>query len=317
MKFCVLTGTGDIYDAELDSVALFREHPALTERLLNLIDTRFHFRDSEIVIRKNIIVLKIYYLRCLLTIDRLYVSKDLEKHVPQDAVHTVVQYVIYAIKQRGDTRRFPIIAMESVFTHVRDHFDRKIIHETSREVVRYQTIVNDTSVGHGELFAKSFVDFYNNLSTLRAKIGDITDLFKEFDEMDDDDVAKFVLDYEKSDISTYVTDVRELFEFFRAQFDENYNDLRRQKETIDGMMKIVQLYQGHTRNVMAKFSILLDFVLIACMVPTLVFAAYGMNMPNHIDQSENGFWVIWVVTITIAIVIFILLQKFFYRMINN
>lgn len=189
------------------------------------------------------------------------------------------------------------MALEAVFENVRDYFDEKIMNDMARKVATYEH-----SNDYKQFFSKDFAVFYNSLSLLKSKITDIKDLFEDIEDPS----------YLPGDIEIG----KDLLDYYKAQFEENFNDITRQTETIDNLIKISQLYVSHIRNRMARFSIFLEIVFIAFLIPNLVLSSFGMNVPNIFEESERFFGLLWLILLFFATIIYIIISRLFIKFVD-
>uniref|UniRef100_A0A6C0ACC4 Magnesium transporter n=1 Tax=viral metagenome TaxID=1070528 RepID=A0A6C0ACC4_9ZZZZ len=282
---------------------------SLKERDINLIDRDLQFKDSDILVKeeKNIIVIKLHYIRAIISRDTVFIAKNIEKNIDASILDKLVVNIIKNQSSKNNRiESFPIIVMESIFMNIRDYFDDCVMNHTSQMLANFQKSIELDSSAYKKFFTKEFNNFYNTLSVLMSKITDIKDLFDDLDKLEDCEVEMYCLD-PKEDIRNII----DIFDYYKGQFEENYNDLSRQKDSIDNMLKISQLYIGHARNKMAQFGIYLEILVLAFLIPSLVFSSLGMNVPNMWEDSKNAMTIIWILTCVIAPIIFFMGAKIF------
>lgn len=75
MKFIVIRSDGETYTQNIEKKAFLENYDKLKTRDINLIDRTLQFKDSDIISKKNVVVVKLYYLRCIITSDRVFCSR--------------------------------------------------------------------------------------------------------------------------------------------------------------------------------------------------------------------------------------------------
>lgn len=307
MKFITISKYKECTEKYYKKEEFLNCYSDLQKRDINLIDRTLQFKDSDIITKKDIIIVKLHYLRCIITKDIVYIVSDIEKNISKNIINTFINSII---KKENIEIYFSLKILELIFENVRDYFDDKIMDDTAHKVALYQDCLDPTINSYKKLFTKEFTIFYNSLSLLKAKITDIKDLFDDLDNLELNELSLF--DLEQNNINdNSIKIIKDLIDYYKTQFEENYNDLTRQKETIDNLLKIIQLRIGETRNKMTKFSIYLNSFSVSFLIPALVFSSFGMNIPNNFEDEVNSFWIIWILVLIISISVFFMILNFF------
>lgn len=288
---------------------LLNTYTNLKERDIHLIDINLQFKDSDIVVRKNIIIIKLYYLRCLITNNRVMISTQIENNIPQ---LQLVKLKTDILKKIEKSDNFPITSLEAIFENIKDYFD-EIVKSTVLQTSKYRQKIENNIDGYEVFLSKEFLQFYNNMISYVSRITDIKDLFDDLNELEDDEFFEFnMLGIENETKKELIDNVKDLFGIYEAHFDENFNDITRQLKIINQMFEISQLYISHKRNNIAEFDVKMQMFFGSTIIGGLLFSSFGMNLKNGFEESEISFGILWLLTIILTLLIFLILQ-FIYK----
>lgn len=285
---------------------LLETYKNLKERDIHLIDINLQFKDSDIVVRNNIIIIKLYYLRCLITEDRVMISSQIENNISQAQLTKLKTEILNNIKE---SENFAISSLEAIFEHIKVYFD-ETVKLTVLQISKYRQKIENNIDGYEVFLSKEFLQFYNNMSSYVSRITDIKDLFDDLNELEDDELLEFSISKINNEekIKESITNVKDLFGIYEAHFDENFNDITRQLGIINQMFEISQLYISHKRNNIAEFDVKMQMFFGSTLIGSLLFSSFGMNLKNGFEESEISFGIIWLFTIILTLIIFLILH---------
>ena len=77
------------------------------------------------------------------------------------------------------------------------------------------------------------------------------------------------------------------------------------------MFEITQLYIGHIRNSIAIFDVQMQMFFGACVIGNLLFSSFGMNVVNNLEDEKLAFPLLWLFTIVIIVIVFVIIRAVF------
>jgi len=307
--FICINNDGTASRVARDKKSLFAQFPSLKQRDLHMIDKALHYRISAIMLRDNIILIKLYYIRCIITNDYVYIINSPEDNVPYNRIIDLRDCILKMIVDVNNPLAFEHKILEAVMINIRDYFDDII----GKLVPQVNTMFSNVEGDKLETIIrnKDYTQIYRYIVTLQSKVEDISDLLKDISEWDYDDFDDFYLsrglnsdsDEKDNDRNKQIED---LIETYKGHFEENSDDIKHMLRIIDMTMKIVNVSLAHTRNKIARFDIRLNMIMISIVIVNIIASCYGMNVPNYIGESMYSFWAIVVIMFVLAIIIYVI-----------
>ena len=86
---------------------------SLKERDINLIDRDLQFKDSDILVKeeKNIIVIKLHYIRAIISKDKVYITKNIEKNIDKGILDKLVADIVKKVRSKNNVNWMSILRL--------------------------------------------------------------------------------------------------------------------------------------------------------------------------------------------------------------
>ena len=294
---------------------LLKKYPSVEYRDLYIIDKNLRFRNSSIIAKKNIIVVKLHFIRCIIQPTSVLLIKLAENDSFNRHITLLENSLIISIK---DTRRdnlFEFKVLETIFITIRDYFD-DITMETLAPKMTYYYDALDGKQLVKTVKNKGFSELYKYIVTTQSTVEDIRDMLIEIADQDTDELDEFYISRNDSECdkgdemrNEFLSD---LMNTYKSHFEENTDDLNKMIKLMELIIKLTNIDLADTRNKMAQFDININILMIAITLGGLISSSFGMNVPNHYEDSKFAFIVISACIIAVIIIIYIVAKGTFY-----
>jgi magnesium transporter len=289
----------------MDKKQLFQIIKSLERRDFYIIDKTNNFRISSIVAKKDSILIKLDYIRCIITSSKAYFVLLDETY--QDSMKKLNKKIIDDIQSKDDVKTcvnpFEFIVLESILAFMSDMFDNEI-DKLSPQISQINRCINDADFK----INKTFTDILQRVMSLRFRIKDIYDLLKDISEWNNEEFNHFYLSIDKTDTCD---EISQIINNYEKQVEENKDDIEKMEEGLRTRLQILNIGYAATRNDIARLEIKLTMFTVGVTTATLIPSILGMNIVNELEDSNNSFYVIIGSICLITVSIYLLLKKRF------
>ena len=302
---------------------------------------------KSITAAKSVIIAKFDYIRSILCVDEVYIfMSNIDPN--NKTILNFVDILTNAIKYVNDNnhnKRFESLVLEEIFKFIYEDFDTKLDKLAPKVVSINNTISNGS---FGSRIKHDFVTVQTQHINLHYKIRDIKDLLDEISEQDGDELAEFDisnnLDFElksksslnnRREFNQNVIDqnltehivaqhivaqhnvdsmnftVEQLIDTYRKFFENMDDQLDMMKNTLETLLKIIDINIAEKRNDIARFDIKISIITLGVSLATFISSSYGMNLKNHMENMNYSFYIVNSIMVTIIFIIYIFTNKAF------
>jgi Mg2+ and Co2+ transporter CorA len=313
MEFFVINNLGKHDKVTMTKSNILIKFPSIRERDLHIIDKNLQFRNSAISIKNNIIIIKLYFIRCIITPKEVYLIDHIYENIPYNKITDIETKIAKNIIENIDIS-FEFKVLESILICIRDYFDDIIVHFLSPKMSIYYDAVNSDNTSM-YVKKKEYSELYKLIITLQSIVQDITDMLTdvaewEYHRFDDFNVSRTVHDKQNDNRNEHIID---LINTYKTHFEENSDDITTMIQKMDMIIKITNIDLAATRNKIARFDINVNILMVAITIINLVSSSYGMNVPNYLETNPNAFVIICCIMGFISIVTYFMMRCIFIK----
>lgn len=113
-----------------------------------------------------------------------------------------------------------------------------------------------------------------------------------------------------------ISDIQSLIEMYEKYFEDMDDQLGMMRNTLDVLLRIIDINISEKRNQIAKFDIKLNIVTLGVAFATFVSSSFGMNLQNHLEDMDAPFFVVNALMVIIVILIYIIVDRAFKRIVK-
>lgn len=283
----------------------------LSEKDIKVIDEKKNFKISTLTTSsKGYILAKFDYLRTIILYDKVIIFKSsIENEKINRFIDNLFVQLKTTIQLKTNTDVFFKVILESILKHIDDYYDGQVENirpdiSSLNEVI----IESQCNNSRNQLLTETQKKFIN----LQFRVKDIKELFQEINSWDEKEINEFNITRNP----LYNESIRDLIDSYAKYYEETLDELDKMSKTLDFIVKIIDMNILTTRNKIAKFDINLQILTLAIVTATALSSSLGMNLKNHFEDNDYCFYIINIIMVTIALIIYFGVRYLFLRHIN-
>ena len=269
-------------------------------RELYIIDSKYSFDISSMIIKKDCILLKLDFIRSIIYENNIYLLdvKKPEFDTIKNKLYDILSNFSTGLSERGlaldNSRKFHLYFIDFLFTEICNYFDNLINIITPRICHSNELIRNGTYV------YKDFISLQSELLNVEFRIKELKNMTNEL--LDNKDELK-EMSFDTND--GLIDNTEEMIENYSLKFQDLDNDVSRLTREMDNVQKLVNIDLAKKRNSYAIFSIYISIISASISFGSFIGSMFGMNLKNNIEHSNVAF----IITFILAIIIILLSIK--------
>ena len=268
----------------------------LDRRDLDFIDERLNFKNSTVKLLDGLIVAKMDLIRVVITHNLIYTF---------DCRNELIQPFLNRLKT--DRRRqlpeiqsefpFELVSLETIFVYLKEFFDREV--ESFRpRMIELNTYGFSRTHDQKEIPTSQnkygyFVRLQMDLMSILSRVTDVATVFREYLELEDDDLDAFYLTRTFSSPDPIPIDrnqdIRRLFQTYKDHFEENEDDLERMLNRVKAEKELITIQLASQRNELAIYNLYISLINISLTISMIITGIFGMNLQSGREQSYPTF----------------------------
>jgi hypothetical protein len=255
---------------------LFQQY-SLHERDLNIIDENRHFKVSDIIDHNNAILIKFDFIRCIISKDVAHFiigQQNKKKNMP------LLKQLFEDISQLSLNDEFELKIMDTIFANVL----RRIANVVKALGSQTSSLIVDKN-NNEDFFAR----LETALISIEFEIDDIYDLLENFDESS--------VSYDHVDNDKYTRLLNE----YKKSYEGHSDDVKKMRAWSKIHLDIYNTMLASKRNTIAEYNLNIQLLMFGISLSSLITSYFGMNIVNHVEESEHAYIVI-LVSIILAII---------------
>ena len=317
-NFISIDDNGTFSELEITKDNLLKTYPSIKYRDLHIIDKNLSFRNSSIIVKEKVIVLKLHFIRCIIKPNNVILIKLSNNDIFSKHINHLTNLLITNIKDNSQKNAFEFKVLETVLIAIRDHFDDIMMETLAPQTASYYDALDGTHLVK-IVKNKGFSELYKYILTVQSTVEDIRDMLTDISEWDDDELDEFyisrvLVNKEDEHRNKFIT---ELINNYKSHFEENTDDINKMIKQMDLVIKLTNIDLADTRNKMAEFDININIFMVAITLGGLIASSFGMNVPNHLENNNVSFTVIWICMIILIILTYFLTKYGFHYKIKQ
>ena len=273
-------------------------------RDFNVIDHKNNFKISSIIIRKTGYILKFYYIRCIVTKDKIFIFNADSNNTKKFIKFFKTNFNNNDLLSCGLPPELKFLELILIYvcnqTDITINQLTEMVHNISLDHVKSSNLSNILNLQNRLIYAEQeYSEIKSVLSDLMSSKEDMFDLYLskktcDFkDELDQDD--KYKLD-----------EFEILLENYQNQIVEDLKHIHNLIQEDDIILRLTEIDLADFRNRIALYNTKLSTYSICVSSASMIAALYGMNLDNYLEDLEGGFYLISSIIIFISCLIYCL-----------
>ena len=261
------------------------------KREFYIIDSKYSFDISSMIIKKNCILLKLDFIRSIINENYIYILdvKNPEFDIIKNKLNDVLSNFATGIAL-DNTKKFHLYFIDFLFTEISNYFDNLINIITPRIYISNKLIRNGTYV------YKDFISLQSELLNLEYRIKELKNMTKQL--LDNKDEIKEMC-FDNDDL---IDNTEEMIENYSLKFQDLDNDVSRLTREMDNVQKLVNIDLAQKRNSYAIFSIYISIISLSVSFGSFIGSMFGMNLKNYLENSNLAFIIVFIITIILIFI---------------
>jgi hypothetical protein len=289
---------------------LKKKFPSIRARDFHIFDRDLQFRNSLIVAKEKIILIKLHFIRCIITSHVIMISTRIENNIPSVYLRELENNIMASLNAESNLP-FELRVMEPAFITIKEYYDSIITEKLTPKISVYYGAFSTGNLTN-LVRKRDFSELYKLIITTGSKVDDICSRFTAVCDYDNDRLDDFYLTREHDKNDEERNDVLlDILETYKAHFEENVDDIDVMTKLMDGILKITSIEVGMSRNTIAKFDINVNIMMLAFAIVSVVTSVLGMNVKNHIEDIDYAIWIIISSMVLLVISVFLVFSRMF------
>ena len=291
--------------------------PDMQERDMHIIDPLCKSNISVLLIKKNCILIKLDYLRCIITSTKLYISNSNYPRIKEFVEFLKTHYD----KNKDSNNPFEFIILEAMLIDICNLLDLNVS-IIANQVNRFLEMISKSIYNY-----KLSVPIQIELLKKEFRIKEVKDLITEILQSDEDMCNMYLTKNEYTQeeeggvgmsptqekgnmnmppttqevisptqggvgVSPTHEEIEALLENYEKLIDEINDKLKRMIREIDITQRIANLNLASTRNDIAILNTKFSMITISLSAGSLVSSVFGMNLKNHYEHNNITFFIV-------------------------
>ncbi|KAF9515128.1 hypothetical protein BS47DRAFT_1316363 [Hydnum rufescens UP504] len=305
MRCTILDASGNVTQTsgEFKKSDLSTRH-GLHPRDLRKIDSRIPNLVPTILVRKEtFLVVNILHIRALVKADMVvlfdtYGSSDSRLHsvflyhLEASACGLSLQSASEAhnLRSKGNTLPYEFRALESILLSVLSALEAEMVF--IRHLVGGLLSELEDDIDRDKF--KRLLHYSRRLTNFHSRAKLVQEAIEEVLEQDEDLAAMFLTD-KKNAVPRTPNDHEELevlLESFGKQVEEIVNEADTMTSNVQSTQEIVELILDSNRNALLALDLKVSIITMGLGAGALAVGAFGMNLPNHLEDHHLAFWTV-------------------------
>ena len=265
----------------------------MQERDLHIIDPTDKSNISVLLIKKNCILIKLDYLRCILLSNKLYIFSINNSQSRQFLDFLKKHYM----ENKESNNPFEFIILEAMLINVCNLLEENLS-SISKQVNSFLEQISKSVNNY-----KLSVPIQIELLKKEFQIKEVKDLIMEVLQSDEDMANMYLTRNEtitELDESNH-EELEVLLENYEKLVDEINDKLKRMIREIDITQKIANLGLATTRNDIAILNTKISMMSISLSFGSLVASIFGMNLKNSYENNSIAFIIVSSIIVSLFI----------------
>lgn len=266
-----------------------------------ILDGKYSFDISSLVIKKNCILLKLDFIRSIIFKDKIYIVElksseflEIKKKLGQNILNN-----------RNINSKFHINFIDFLFSEMSIYFDN-LIHDIAPKISS-----NNEQIKLGNYIYNDFRVLQTSLLHLEYRIKEIKTLINEL-LVGKEDIIELGLDEKNID----ETLIEEMIENYNLKFQDLDNDVTKLTREIENVQNLFNIDLAKKRNIYAIFNIYISIASLSLSFGSYIGSMFGMNLRNKFEDSNVAFIVTFLSSLFLVLITLIIQIKYFRDLAN-
>ena len=280
-----------------------REIEDFNIREIYIIDEKYRFDISSIVLKPNCILLKLDIIRVVIFPKMAYLI-DSKNNEFQNILPNIKNSIEESESKLTSNTQFNLHIFDILLNEISNYFF-KIINDITQKILKnnmklrgnivseYASIdiengnlqnnqksnsENDCkTIGSNEM--KYFFTLQSNLINIEYRLKELKNIMEEL--KDNDDNILF---------TSEINIVNRMIENYLFKFQDLENDIGRVTRDMDNLQKIININLANQRNLYAKHNLKVSTISVSISIGSLITGIFGMNLNNHLEDNSIAFF---------------------------
>lgn len=265
-----------------------------------ILDGKYSFDISSLVIKKNCILLKLDFIRAIIFKNKAYI---VELKTPEFL--EIKKKLKLNISIKNIKGKFHINLIDFLFSEMSIYFDN-LIHEIAPKISN-----NNEQIKLGNYIYNDFMILQTCLLNLEYRIKEIKTLINEL--LDGkDDIIDLGLDQKNID----ETLIEDMIENYNLKFQDIENDVTKLTREIENVQNLFNIDLAKKRNVYAIFNIYISIASLSLSFGSYIGSMFGMNLSNKLEDSNTAFIITFLSSIFLVFISSLIQIRYFIDLSN-
>ena len=149
---------------------LFNLFPAIRSRDIHIIDQRLQYRNSNIILKDDLILIKLHYIRCVIIPTKVYIE-SIDDNLYKPQINDLCNALSKTLQNGKTSYPFEHIVLEMIFMNVKEYFDKLITETIIPKVSKIHNDVENNDDAIDKIVAdRDYVRINKLLITLKSKV---------------------------------------------------------------------------------------------------------------------------------------------------
>ena len=254
-------------------------------RELYILDGKYSFDISSLIIKKNCILVKIDFVRAIIFKDKVYLinikNQDFEK-----IKFNIIEY----LKNNNKNKKFHLYFIDCLFSEITNYLDT-LIHDITPKVSD-----NNELIRSGTYVYTNFRQLQTMLLSLEYRVKELKNLTDELSDNKDD-----IIEMKLNEEENKTEDIEEMIENYSLKFQDLDYDISRLTREMDNVQKLVNIDLAKKRNIYAIFNIYISIVSLSLSLGSYIGSMFGMNLKNNMEGSNLAFVLTFIISVFLVL----------------
>ena len=266
-----------------------------------ILDGKYSFDISSLVIKKNCILLKLDFIRAIIFKNEIYIV-ELKT---SEFLEIKRKLGMNILNNRNNKGNFHINFIDFLFTEISNYFDN-LIHDIAPKISS-----NNEQIKLGNYIYNDFRILQTSLLNLEYRIKEIKNLINEL--LDgNEDIIDLGLDEKNID----GTLIEEMIENYNLKFQDLDNDVTKLTREIENVQNLFNIDLAKKRNVYAIFNIYISIASLSLSFGSYIGSMFGMNLNNKFEESNTAFISTFLSSLFLVFISLVIQIKYFRDLAN-
>lgn len=296
----------------------------------HIIDESLNFLISSIALKEKSIVMKVDYIRAVITCSQTYIFDP-----KNTRVKGFLAFLSHRLSRKSDEALpFELQVLEAIFIHLVDAYDNDIRNIKPRISAVMTEFRNSYRIGEHNYNAVIYIQ--SELANLDFRVRDIHELLSDLSEWEDEELERFNLGRTRAlsageglapapgprppreasgragppsqAVLARTADqpghdsISTLLETYTRHFEENRNDLKKMSRNMDTIYQVAKINNANVLNNIVYITMYISVLSVGISAGNLLAGIFGMNLASGYESDRTAF-VITSSLIAVAVVV--------------